>query len=264
MTDTVNPGTHVPFGVGTVVSDTFSIFFKKIHIVILLGFIPALIDVILNTYSLDTSFETVPGSSFDWGGFAVTIIAVGLISLVAAAVTTAMVIQLAYDTKLARSARIGQYFSAALSNLPAIAILSIVTAFIILGGTLFIIIPGLWLYAVFSVVVPAIVIEGAGFGALRRSASLTKDYRWPIAGTLVLVFLCVMLVSFVLGFLLALVGGNPVQGALSPTPGPWLFFEAALNAIAYGWTSVAIALIFARLKEIKEGVSVSDLADVFK
>jgi hypothetical protein len=254
----------VPFGVGAVVSDAFSIFFKKIHIVILLGFIPALIDVILNTYSLDTSFETAPGSDFDWGSFTVTLIAVMLISLVAAAVTTAMVIQLAYDTKLGRSARIGQYFSAALSNLPAIAVLSIVTAIVILGGMIFIIIPGLWLYAVFSVVVPAIVIEGAGFGAMRRSANLTKEYRWPIIGALLLVFLCVTLVSLVLGFVFALLGGNPIEGALSPTPGPWLLFEAALNAIAYGWTSVAIALIFARLKEIKEGVSVSDLADVFK
>ena len=131
-------------------------------------------------------------------------------------------------------------------------------------GTLLFVVPGLWLYGVFSVVVPAIVIDGAGFGAIRRSADLTKDYRWPIIGTLVLVFLCVMLLSIVLSFVFALFGGNPLEEALSPTPGPWLIFEAVLNAVAYGWTSVAVAMIFARLKEIKEGVSVSDLADVFK
>ncbi|NVO57817.1 hypothetical protein HW561_18630 [Rhodobacteraceae bacterium B1Z28] len=265
MTDTVNPDLHVPFGVGAVISDTFSIFFRKIHLVILLGFIPALVDVIVNTYAVDTSFDIAPGAEFDGAGFASTLIVTLLVSLVATAITTAMVIQLSYDAKLGRPAQVGRYFATALSNLPAIVVLSFVVAILIMIGMLLLIIPGVWLYAVFAVLVPAIVIDRAGFGAMRRSANLTKNYRWPIVGTLFLIFLCIILVSAVVGFIfVALLGDFSVLQTATPTLGPWVLAETVLNAIAYGWASVAVAMIFARLKEIKEGVSVADLADVFK
>ncbi len=265
MTDMVNPGMRAPFGVGSVISDTFSIFFRKLHLVILLGFIPALIDVIVNAYAVNTSFDIAPGAEFDGVGFATTMIVTVLVSLLATAITTAMVIQLAYDAKLGRPSQIGRYFAAAMSNLPAIAVLSIVVAILIMIGMVFLILPGIWLYAVYIALVPAIVIDRAGFGAMRRSADLTKEYRWPIVGTLILTVLCIFLVSLVIGFIFALVIGDfSVLDVATPTFGPWIFAETVLNAIAYGWTSVAVAMIFARLKEIKEGVSVADLVDIFK
>jgi heme/copper-type cytochrome/quinol oxidase subunit 2 len=117
---------------------------------------------------------------------------------------------------------------------------------------------------VYSVIVPAIVIDRAGFRAMGRSAALTKNYRWPIIGALILMILCIFLVVFVIAFsamaAIGLSGGVDTPSVL----GPWLLAEAAFSAIAYGWLSITIALIFARLKEIKEGVSVSDLVDVFK
>lgn len=265
MTDTAHPETHMPFGVGAVVSDTFSIFFRKLHIIILLGFIPALIDVIVNNYVASPASAPVPGTEFDWAAFASGFTIVFLVTLIAVAVTTAMVIQLAYDAKMGRPAQIGRYFSAAVSNLPAIVVLSVVITILYIIGFVLLIVPGIWLYGVFSVLVPAIVIDKAGFGAMRRSAELTKNYRWPIIGTLVLVTLCVFLVSFVVGFVFALLlGGLSFDQVVNPTLGPWVIADTIVNAISYGWISIAVAMVFARLKEIKEGVSVADLADVFK
>lgn len=265
MTDTTPSSVDTPFGVGTLVSDTFSIFVRKIHIVVLLGFIPALIDVILNNYTAGQASGTVPGEEFDLAGIAFPAALTFLVSLVAFAITTAMVVQMAYDAKLGRPTRIGHYFSAALVNLPAIAVLSIVTSILYVLGFLLLFVPGLWLYGVFSVLVPAIVIDGAGFRALNRSAELTRSYRWPIVGTLILVSLCVGLVALVLGFVFGLfLGGFSAQQVGAQTFGAWVIFEAAVNAVFYGCISVSVALIFARLKEIKEGVSVSDLVDVFK
>ena len=263
MADTATSDVHAPFGVGAVLSDTFSIFFRKIHIVILLGFIPALIDVIVNTYAWDTDFEAVPGVEFDWATFSSTFVVALLISSVAISLTSAMVIQLAYDAKSGRPAQIGQYFKNALVNLPALAVLSIVSGILIVIGFALVFLPGLWLYAVFSVIVPAIVIDKSGFGALNRSSQLTKGYRWPIVGTLVLLILCIFLVSAAVGFVFAFGFGDTSAIGFEPTL-TWIVAEAILNALAYGWTGVAIAMIFARLKEIKEGVSVSDLVDVFR
>ncbi|MBO9434079.1 hypothetical protein J7394_07685 [Ruegeria sp. R13_0] len=267
MTDTGNPEypeAHMPLGVGAIVGETFSIFFKKIHLVLLLGFIPALIEVIVNNYTVGQSFDDIGTAGFDNTAFYSGVIVSALITLLAYAVTTAVIIQFAYDAKLARAARIGSYFSAAVVNLPAIAVLSIVTTILYFIGLVFLVVPGIWIYAVFSVIVPAIVIDRAGFGAMGRSATLTKNYRWPIIGALILMGLCIVLVVMVVTFVFAAAFG--FSGIADPTAslGPWAFFEAALNAIAYGWLSITIALIFARLKEIKEGVSVSDLVDVFK
>ncbi len=268
MTDTFNPGqpdAHVPFGAGNVVGETFSIFFRKIHLVLLLGFVPALIEVIVNNYAVTQPIEDIATENFDGAAFATSFAVSFVVSLVAVAITTAMMIQLAYDAKLERPARIGSYFSAAIKNLPAIAVLSVITTILYILGAILFILPGIWIYAVFSVVVPAIVIDGAGFRAMGRSAYLTKNYRWPIIGTLTLVILCIFLVAFVIGFVLAaLFGVFSDQSSTIGTLGPWIFVEAAISAISYGWLSIAVALIFARLKEIKEGVSVSDLIDVFK
>lgn len=254
----------MPLGVGAIVGETFSIFFKKIHLVLLLGFIPALIEVIMNNLVVGQSFDNIGSTGFDNTAFYTGVIVSVLITLLAYAITTAMMIQFAYDAKLGRAARIGSYFSAAVVNLPAILVLSIITTILYSVGLLLLVVPGIWVYAVFSVIVPAIVIDKAGFGAMGRSATLTKNYRWPIIGALILMILCIVLVVFVITFAFAAVFG--FSGLADPTAalGPWAFFEAALNAISYGWLSITIALIFARLKEIKEGVSVSDLVDVFK
>ncbi|MEM1005886.1 MAG: hypothetical protein AAGK26_10905 [Pseudomonadota bacterium] len=265
MADTTHSQIHVPFGAGAVVADTFSVFFKKIHVVILLGFIPALFEVIVNSYALNQSAETLPGTDFVSSAFTFTTAIATLVTLVVSSVTTAMVIQLAYDAKLGRSVQIAAYFLAAVRNLPAIVVLSVVASILYMFGMLLLIIPGVWLFAVFSVLVPAIVIDGAGFRALQRSAQLTKDYRWPIVGTLILVFFCIFLVMIVFGFILAaLLGLFSDTGTSTSSIGLWMIPETVISAIGYGWSGFAIAMIFARLKEIKEGVSVSDLVDVFK
>src|SRR3546814_15392056 len=61
-----------------------------------------------------------------------------------------------------------------------------------LASALFLL-PGLWLLAVFAVVVPAIVVEGAGFGGLGRSIGLTKGFRWPILGAMTVIVMLTML-----------------------------------------------------------------------
>ena len=104
MADTATSDFHTPFGGGAILGDTFSIFFRKIHYVALLGFIPALIDVLLSSVFENTDFESVPGVDFDWAAFSATLLFTVLVSMIAIAFTSAMVIQLAYDAKSERVA----------------------------------------------------------------------------------------------------------------------------------------------------------------
>lgn len=258
MTDTMNTGGHVPLRVGSVVGDTFTILFQKLPAIVVLGFIPALVDVILNSAAgYDNIDSADPSVEFDTSGLIFEVLGVFLISLVMMSLITAMLIQLSYDAKLGRPAQLGKYFSAAIQNIVAIVVLSIIASILYVIGFALLVVPGIWLYAVFSMLVPVIVLEGAGFGALGRSAELTKGYRWPIVGVFLLIFLCLFLFGFVTAFVLSFVSGGSLFGF-------GLLLETIINAISYGMASIAVAMVFARLKEIKEGVSVSDLVDVFK
>lgn len=263
MTDTVGETSKMPLGVGRVVGDTFSILFRKLPVIILLGFIPALVQLlIVGVLPAQSASPVTAGNEVAFSGatFLIAFLLSFLVTLATSSIVTAMIVQLSYDAKLNRSSSIGRYFASAIRNLPVIVLLSIVSTILFALGWMLLVVPGLWLMGVFSVFVPAIVIEGAGFRALRRSAELTKNYRWPIIGAMILVFLCLILLWLVLGVVVslafaAIVGGSAFIGIL---------LQAVGNGLTYGIFSIAVALIYARLKEIKEGVSVSDLVDVFK
>ena len=113
-----------------------------------------------------------------------------LLPIVFYGLATALLVQLAYDAKLGRPLQPGRYVAPALRAAIPIAVLMLIAGILTGIGFVLLVVPGLWLYAVFSLVAPAVVIEGAGFGGLGRSAALTKEYRWPIVGALILLGIC--------------------------------------------------------------------------
>ena len=191
VTDTTTFDTpHVPLGVGRIIGDTFSVLFRKLPIVLVLGFIPALIELMLG--------NLITGASV--GGDLETfsqILAVVLLSWTISGIVTAAIVQMSYDARLSRPMNLGRYIAATIRNLPAIVVLSVAASLLSTLGFALLILPGLWIYAVYSVTVPAIVIEGSGFRALGRSAELTRSYRWPVFLALALILLFVILISFV-------------------------------------------------------------------
>lgn len=257
MTETTIAGENPPLGVGSAIGETFSIFFRNIIPVIVLGFVPSLL-----VYLAGLTFAVVPdplGNNFDQTSPTAIItgsIVTTTVYLVMSSVTTALVVQLAYDSKLGRPVRIMRYLGPAFRSIVPIVVLSIVVILLAGIAAMAFLIPGLWVFAVFYVVTPAIVIERAGFGGLRRSAELTKEYRWPLVGA--------FLLMAILGALLGAVG----QGAAIVLAGfgggiAMAVAQALIDAMAIGIGSILAALMYARLREIKEGVSVDQIAAVF-
>ncbi|MEL6767965.1 MAG: hypothetical protein AAFP17_12350 [Pseudomonadota bacterium] len=68
--------------------------------------------------------------------------------------------------------------------IPICAVFLIVGAAVLLG-TVALIIPGIWLFGVFAVVLPVAMVDGTILGAIKRSAALTAGYRWPVASLMV-------------------------------------------------------------------------------
>lgn len=254
-----------PLGVGGLIGDSFSILFRKFVTVMSLSAGPMVLAFLASGFLIgwgltlqgDAADFTDVGSGF-WTRYAITIV----VQLAIYGITTALLVQLAYDAKLGRRRSFGQYLSPALSAALPIVVLMIATMLLVGLASIALIIPGLWVFAVFSVTTPAIVIERAGFRGMGRSATLTKDYRWPILGALILIWLLTFVLTFVMQFIVGLViaavgttGAGIVVGVV---------IMALLQSVALGLSSIAAALIYARLKAIKEGVSVDQLAAVFE
>lgn len=267
-----------PLGIGAIISESFSIFFKRLIPIFLIGFVTYFAITLIAGLLL--GFDLVLGQtqSFDVdnpdafaGPSAAQVIGLavmGLFSILAYGFVISAIVLMAYDTKLGRPLRMSGYIGAALPVAPMVFLISLIVGLAVGLGFLLLVVPGLWLAAVFSVVIPAVVIERAGFGALGRSADLTKGYRWSIVGLYLVMFLIAIVISSVLGVLILGVAAATVtteSGAIGLFGGITLAAaDAVVSALSYGFTAVMSALVYARLREIKEGVGVDSLADVFR
>ncbi len=261
MTDATAVSPHQPLGVGSIVSESFSILFRNLIPVAITSVVPILLGLIVS--GLIIGFPAALGTSdpefFGENAWILFILSV-IFQLVFYAIVVASLVQLAYDAKLGRPFRYGNYAKAAIATIvPNVVIMVLVTILVGLAAIAFVI-PGLWVYAVYSIVIPALVIERVGFGAMGRSQALTKGYRWPVFGTIFLIGICAAILNtaavFVAGLLSGTLGGSVILVAA--------VIQAIFFSVAYGLSSIAVALIYARLRDIKEGVSVDTLVTVFE
>lgn len=264
MTDATANIAKAPFGVGGVLGDTFSVFFSRLPTFFLLGFLPALITLAINymligdvalgqedPVALQRLFSTPAGiATFVAGSFIVPAIGYGL--------STAMIVRGAYDVKLGRPPKLGAYVGAAIVYILPIVVLTIAVTLMASIAMLALIVPGLYVYAMFSVVIPVIVIENAGFGALGRSAELTKGYRWPLLGGFLVMLLVMIALS--MAVTLTLVPGLLDTGGVTAA----VIVSAVLNAVIGALMAVFYSMAYARLRELKEGLGVDQLAAVFE
>lgn len=125
----------------------------------------------------------------------------------------------------------------------------------------------LYVMARYALLVPVIVAERPGLGALGRASALTKGYRWPVAGGLVLMAMLLMLLNLVyaVGFG-ALFYLDPQLTFTGSSAGILAFSLIGLvtSALAYAVLAIFVALLYARLREIKEGPRAEDLVAVFE
>lgn len=253
-----------PFGVGGVISDTFSVFFSRFGTFFILGLIPALI-VAGATYLLlgDLAIGDDDPAAFAElfatpAGLALFFAATLVLPVLGFSISTAMIVRAAYDVKLGRPTNLGAYVGPAIANIIPIVVLTLLITLLASVAMLALIVPGLYVYAMFSAAVPAIVIERAGFGALGRSAALTKNYRWSVLGAFLIMVVIAVLTSSVIQFGVI----DTIRNA-GVTPALVLLIFAAMNGLLGGVSAVFYSMIYARLRAIKEGAGVDQLAAVF-
>ena len=193
MTDTVTTGGKAPLGVGSIISESFSILFANFVKVLMIAFIPTVVGLLISGailgfgVALGIEGPAAALDPTDLGGFFAGIAVAAVIQMVIYGLVIALMVQLAYDAIVGRPVKLVEYFGPALRAALPIAVLTFVATILYGIGFALLIVPGLWLYAVFSVTAPAVVIDKVGFGGLGRAARGGMDWHHQHGGVVVLV-----------------------------------------------------------------------------
>ncbi len=123
------------------------------------------------------------------------------------------------------------------------------------------IIPGVWLYAAWSVAIPVLLIEHTGgFRALTRSYDLVKGRWWPTAGSLLLANILASFVAAVFGVLVvpALVAGG---GRATTTVAVVSGITSAIGSVlTTPFVAAVVTVIYFDLRVRKEGFDLQLMA----
>ena len=280
------PPTRQLLGIGALLSASMGMFFRRLPVFLMLTIIPTLVVGVLslpvfwNVVQLFVSGDPDTAAALLFGRLWL----VGLLFGLAAYLTSAAIILAAHDIKRAERIRPLGYLGTALRAIPALVLLGVLLA-LMGGGVLFLFVlvinavPQfgaiaaliLFLPTVFYIsaglsgLLPAALIEGAGFSSLSRSWSLTQGYRWSVAGLLFLFYFVLMLISLAASLPLSLIGSSfgGVE-ALSVALLLTFLVQMFVLVLQTNVTAILLGLTFLRLREIKEGQGAHDLTTVFE
>ncbi|MCX6712306.1 MAG: hypothetical protein NT041_01285, partial [Candidatus Vogelbacteria bacterium] len=129
---------------------------------------------------------------------------------------------------------------------------SILAGFIIGGGLILFVIPGVILivWLMFSKII-AVVEDETGMKAIVKSREYVRDYFWPVLGRFIIIVIALIIIyAFLLTIVSALLGSLV---SLSSTAGAVIFIllSALVNILVTPVAMIAIYLVYENLKKVK-------------
>lgn len=154
-----------------------------------------------------------------------------------------------------QTATLGESVSYGMAHLGPLILTALLTGLGILAGTLLFVIPGIILACLWSVAIPVCVIERMGaIDSIKRSAQLTRGYRWPI-------FVLVLMIS--LAILGVAIGVVLIVEILTDSVAITTLLTALALTVVQAFNNVMSATIYFDLRAIKENITVDNLTAVF-
>lgn len=235
------------FNIGALISESFAVLHRALPRFLVLGLIP-IIPLITSTLviGVPTPDNPLPNVS---ASVALLLIYIALLFVIQGGM-----IYGAFNELRGQSFSVGDALSKGLARFLPLLGLSILVGLAVSIGIALFLAPGLWLISVLYAAVSVCVVEQRGVtDSMSRSAELTSGYRWKVLGLFLIIFIASIIVSWIIEYVAGAIGG-PVFGALLGN-----LFQIYLIALG----SVLSALVYYRLRSIKEGVDIDRLATVF-
>jgi hypothetical protein len=181
----------------------------------------------------------------------------GFIALLLAFLSQGAHIQAGIVDDQGRAASAGECLSVSLRRI--IPLLCVALLMVLACGlaAMALIIPGIILFLMWSVAMPAVVAEGAGIGqAFGRSRALTKGARWKILGIFLVFF---VLAALFTGFLILL------RTAFLAGSTSWagIILDAVVSSLTNSVGGVFGGALYIELRNWKDGAPIEALGDIF-
>lgn len=254
---------HAPiFRVGAAVSDTFRAIKVAAAPIALIALVLVAFSTAVTYLLLGPDFEAVAMNPENQSEFADRIFSgeffvVQLLSFAAYAIGSGAMVWAVFEAGHGRPAPVGAAFGAALSSALPLIILYFAWVILVSAGAMLLVVPGLWLIAAMSPLLPLIVIERRGFSALGGAFALSKGARWPILGTFIVLMVIMIVISVVAEILLGLLFAIAPLGAIVSA----FFHNLLVIGLSYAIISAGIVAIYMQLRG--EAAPMRDVAEVF-
>ena len=255
-----------PLGIGEILDagikvyrNKFATMLKAVAVVI----VPVQVLSVLITLSLpDTTNNAVGPTTTDGSGWtdAAALLLIVVIGVISSTLAEAACLKAVSDTYLGTETDWRESLRFGFRRLGSLLWLTLIHGVLLLLAFAACIVPGVWLYAAWSVAVPVLLIEGTrGFRALGRSFNLVRRRWWPTAGILLLANLLVTAVAagFRLPALPLLLAGRDNEFVSDLANG---VFGAAANVVTIPFVAAVVAVIYFDLRVRKEGFDLQLMA----
>ncbi len=254
------------FTVGGMLRQTFQVVFANIVPFGVIALALTILEGLLYWFLLDMPAFGIDGLGGrsqaemmeDFGaGVGLTIAGNTILSTIIYALLTALLI---YGTVMylrGQPAPLSAYISNGAQVIFPVFIVSLIVSLSMTLGMILLIVPGVIIYLMWWVAVPAVVVERAGIGdSLKRSAALTKGNRWRILG----VFLVLVIIGIALTYPLQFFGLaiKDIVGLI-----PLLVLSLVVVTFSKVIYAVAVGVGYYQLRVAKEGADINQIAAVF-
>jgi hypothetical protein len=262
-----------PLSVGEILDAGINIYRRNARTLIVLSAIVVvpfqILSAVVTLSTVSTSSEVPRGlSAFgnvgraDHAASAGGDVIVSIIGLVVGLLVTAACVKAVSDAYMDREADAGVSLRFAGRRIGSLLWLELLL--IVLLGLAFVafIIPGIWLYAAWSVATPALMIEGVrGRRALGRSYGLVRGRWWPTAGV---VLVTNLILSIVGGVIAAVLAGIVLSGATHSVLSTVFLAslaQAVASVVTQPFQAAVITVLYYDLRVRHEGYDVELLAE---
>ncbi|CAN5145309.1 hypothetical protein BH10PSE4_BH10PSE4_06490 [soil metagenome] len=259
------------FDIGRVISMTFGVigrnFVTFLVLALILGGVPKLLVALAQaplTTGIDTGFGVERAGLWMAGALAM---------MIASFVLQAAIVHATVTDLNGRKVAIGESLAVGLRNcLPLIGLAILMGAGLMLGFVL-LIVPGIILAVMWSVAVPAKVVERIGvFDAFSRSGDLTRGRRWPIFALILIYLVLGAILQSVIVAVCAPFGAAaqsftatsfPTQGFVQGLRQTQLITTPIIGTVSALISSAGAAALYYELRSSREGVGPEAMAAVF-
>ena len=245
------------FNIGKILSDSFSIFLSDklwtFFAIVILFQIPSMLwSVLSGDYKLNLEDPEALSNINHYEHYGIYVLDVLSSLLAEAGVVYGVFLHIS-----GRQVTITECVAKSLSIMVPILVVGVLTVILFYGGLLLLIVPGVYAMALLAVVGPVIVVEQPGIiASMKRSSDLSKGSRWPLSGIFIISFSMYIALELLFPHL-AIYFDELGMDLIA------FILEKIIQTFLSTYWLIAVAVVYLKLRVLKEGPSREHLASVF-